>query len=314
VCNLDSGYLAGELRSRGKYINELEATVQDLFNVKHAIAVNSGTSGLWCAVAALTQNMLCRLGSFLHGEVIVTGFSMSASAIIPLHFGLKPVFADIEPDYFCLDVNSIAAKITPKTVGIIVVDLFGMPYDVEAINSLAQKNNLWVVEDAAQAIGAMYKDRYAGTLGDIGVLSFNEHKHISCGEGGMCLTNSTALAHTLRCLMNHAEMKISLPGMNMRLTENAAMKVLGRLKYLPETLNRYVERSSYFFMPVRDNCKSVYYKCHTLQPILKSTHGLKKGYVQPIYQLPIFQKAGYAYSQLPTTEYVAENIWVTEGV
>jgi dTDP-4-amino-4,6-dideoxygalactose transaminase len=114
--------------------------------------------------------------------------------------------------------------------------------------------------------------------------------------------------------MNHAEMKINIPGMNMRLTENAAYKVLQQLKYLPDILSRYIERSSYFDIPVRDYCTSVYYKCYALQPTLKSTHGLKKGYVQPIYQLPIFQKAGYAYSQLPATEYIAENIWVSEGV
>ncbi|MCP4706586.1 MAG: DegT/DnrJ/EryC1/StrS family aminotransferase, partial [candidate division Zixibacteria bacterium] len=157
----------------GEQVRALETEWAEYFGSKHAIAVNSCTSGLYCAVGAA--------GIEMGDEVIVSPYTMSASATAALIYNAVPVFADIEEDYFCLDVNSIEERITERTRAIIVVDIFGLPYDVEQINALAQKHDLVVIEDCAQAPGAKYKDKFAGTLGDIGIYSLNYHKHIHSG-------------------------------------------------------------------------------------------------------------------------------------
>ena len=124
---------------------------------KHAIAVNSCTSGLYAAVGAL------ELGP--GDEVIVSPFTMSASAVAPLIYGAIPVFADVEPDLFCLDPASVREKITPRTKAIIPVDIFGQPYDVEAIGAIADEFGLKVIEDCAQAPMSKFGDRFSGRLG-----------------------------------------------------------------------------------------------------------------------------------------------------
>ena len=191
---LDSGILSGfqgnwsDAFYGGPEIKALETEWAAYFGVKHAITCNSATSGLWLACAAIS------LGA--GDECIVSPYSMTCSASIPLHFGAKPVFADIEKSYYCLDPASVEAAITERTKAIIVVDIFGQPYAADEINAIAEKyskkygHKIHVIEDAAQAIGAKYKGKHAGTLGDIGVFSLNFHKHISCGEGGVVVTDN----------------------------------------------------------------------------------------------------------------------------
>lgn len=145
----------------GPEVQAFEGEWAEYFGVKHAIAVNSCTSGLYCAVGAV--------GTEPGEEIIVSPYTMAASATAPLVYNAVPVFADIEEDCFCLDPRSIEARITPRTRAIIVVDIFGLPYDADAINAIAKKHGLYVIEDNAQAPGALHKGRFAGTLGDIGV-------------------------------------------------------------------------------------------------------------------------------------------------
>lgn len=291
---IDSGILSGYRGSFGPWffggeeIKALEKEWAEYFHVKHAIACNSATSGLWlaCAASGLQGHKLMMLDELWHGEdcepdeIIVSPYSMTCSASIPLHFGAEPVFADIEPDYFCLDPKSIESKITPRTKAIIVVDLFGQPYDADAINAIAKKHGIMVIEDAAQACGAKYKGKYAGTLGDIGVYSLNVHKHIQCGEGGIVVTNDDKLAMKIRMAMNHAESVmndidrqttdelkdsyseglISLVGMNLRMTELSAAVAREQLKKLSAILAIYQENAKYFNVKVRPGCESAYYK------------------------------------------------------
>jgi dTDP-4-amino-4,6-dideoxygalactose transaminase len=224
----------------GEEVKSLEKEFASKFKAKYAIACNSATSGLQIACGAV--------GLAPGDEVVVTPWSMSCSATAPLLYNAIPVFADIEEDYYCLDYNSIKERITSKTKAIIIVDLFGQPYDVGMINQLAKENNLMVIEDAAQAIGSkikqnedsppFYNTKYAGTFGDIGVFSFNYGKHITCGEGGMIVTDNESLAMRCRLIMNHAEAVINgmhtcyqpsnikdfnidnnMLGFNMRMTE-----------------------------------------------------------------------------------------------
>ncbi|HQF92382.1 MAG TPA: DegT/DnrJ/EryC1/StrS family aminotransferase, partial [Synergistaceae bacterium] len=179
---IDSGVLSGFIAGwhenfwGGPEVRALEEEWAAHFRVKHAIAVNSATSGLMAAVGAV--------GVEPGDEVIVPPYTMSATAVAPLVWNAVPVFADLEPRGFCLDPVSVEARITPRTRALMAVDIFGHPYDADAINALARKYGLAVIEDCAQAPGATYRGRFAGTLGNLGVFSLNFHKHIHCGEGG----------------------------------------------------------------------------------------------------------------------------------
>ena len=153
VCRvIDSGVLSRYLGTwheqfyGGIEVQALEKEWAEYYRVKHAIAVNSATSGLICAIGAI--------GIEPGDEIIVAPWSMCISATAPLFYGGIPVFADIEPDCFCLDPASIEARITPQTKAIIVVDLFGQPHNSDAINSIAKKHGIFVIEDCAQAPGA----------------------------------------------------------------------------------------------------------------------------------------------------------------
>src|SRR5574344_13645 len=187
----------------GNHVQSLEKEWSKTFNVKHAIAVNSATSALYCAVGAIETEPF--------DEIIVSPYTMSASATAPLLYNAIPVFADVEPDCFCLDINSIEKKITEKTRAIIVVDILGQVYNQE-INKLAKKYGLKVIEDCAQAPYGKYKDKFSGTLGDIGIYSLNYHKHIHCGEGGIIVTNDDELANKLCLIRNHAEAVVEAKG------------------------------------------------------------------------------------------------------
>lgn len=230
----------------GPEVRDLEQKWAEFFNVKHAVSVNSATSALYCAVGAI--------GTEPFDEIIVSPYTMSASATAPLIYNAIPVFADIEKDYFCLDVKSIESKITEKTKAIIVVDIFGQPYDADKINALAKKYNLKIIEDCAQAPYAKLHGHFAGTLGDIGIYSLNYHKHIHCGEGGILVTNDDELADRLRLIRNHAEAVVenkgetnltNMIGFNYRMTELEAAIANSQLGKLPAIVERYQENADY---------------------------------------------------------------------
>lgn len=255
----------------GPRVIEFEKAWGAVFKAKHVISVNSNTSGLFAAVGAL--------GMGPGDEMIVSPYTMSASAVCALAYGVTPVFADIQPDIFCLDPASIEARITPRTKAILVVHIFGHPADMDPILAIAKKHNLRVIEDCAQVPLATYKGRPVGTLGDIGVFSLNYHKHIHTGEGGMITTNDDELALRLQLIRNHAETSVkelkipnllNMIGANYRLTELQAaigLTQLARLESLiaeREANCRYIsEKLSAFpgITPpvVYDNCRHSYY-------------------------------------------------------
>ena len=181
----------------GAEVQRFERDCEAYFGVKHAITVNSWTSGLIAAVGAV--------GIEPGDEVIVSPWTMCASATAILHWNAIPVFADIEPETFCLDPRSVEANITPYTKAIIAVDIFGHSADMDALMAIARKHGLKVVTDTAQAPGALYKGKFAGTLSDIGGYSLNYHKHIHTGEGGILVTDDDEFADRLRLIRNHAE-------------------------------------------------------------------------------------------------------------
>jgi perosamine synthetase len=221
----------------GEQVQAFERAWEQAFRVKHAISMNSNTSGLMAAVGAI--------GVEPGDEVIVSPWTMSASATSILIWNAIPVFADIEDRTFNLDPTSIKKNITPWTRAILVSDIFGHAADLEAIMAIAREHNLRVIEDAAQAPGALYKGRHVGTVADIGVFSLNYHKHIHTGEGGVCVTDDPVLAERLQLIRNHAEAVAgdkgvanlaNLIGFNFRLTEIAAAIGSEQLKKLPALL------------------------------------------------------------------------------
>jgi len=235
----------------GEWVRALEKQYENYFpggNI--AISVNSATSGLHIACHAI--------GLKPGDEVIVTPWSMSCSASAPLVCGATPVFADIEMDYYCLDPTSVKEKITKRTKAIIVVDLFGQGYS-EEIDNLAKEHNLYIIEDAAQAIGSDTMVGKSGTRGDIGIFSFTQGKHISAGEGGMMLTKNKSLAKRCQLLRNHAEAvqgdmyqqgeEVPFPdlfGYNMRMTEMSALVAAHETKHFfgGDGLRYIIERTN----------------------------------------------------------------------
>lgn len=181
----------------GPKVKEFERECERFFGVKHAITVNSWSSGLTAAIGAI--------GIEPGDEVIVSPWTMCATATAILHWNAIPVFADIEPVTFNLDSKSIEKTITPYTKAILVVDIFGQSADMVALRDIANRHGLKLISDTAQAPGAISQGQYAGTLADVGGYSLNYHKHIHTGEGGILVTNDDVIAERLQLIRNHAE-------------------------------------------------------------------------------------------------------------
>lgn len=240
---LDSGQLSTFSASRqgflgGRQIQAFETAFADYHGVRHAVAVNSATSGLHAAVAA------CEVGP--GDEVIVPPYTFTATATAVLHHNAIPVFADVDPITFCIDAARLEAAITPQTKAVIVVHLLGHAADMDAILAVARRHHLKVIEDCAQAPGARYKGRLVGTMGDCAVFSFQETKNMTTGEGGMIITDNPELAERARMVRNHGEAVIageprkyltSAIGWNYRMTEIEAAIGIVQLKKL-DSLNR----------------------------------------------------------------------------
>ncbi len=190
----------------GPEVQAFEKQWADICHVKHGISVNSCTSGLYAAVGAA--------GVQPGDEVIVSPYTMAASATAALVFNGVPVFADIDPKSYCLSAETIRPCITERTRAIIVVHIFGQCADMDPIMELAREHNLVVIEDCAQAPFATYKGRPAGSLGHMGVFSLNYHKHIHTGEGGMVTTNDDRLAERVQLIRNHAEAVVERKGIS----------------------------------------------------------------------------------------------------
>ena len=180
----------------GPYTKELEGKLAKYLDVKHVIGVANGTDALVIALEAL--------GIKEGDEVITTPFTFFATAEAISVIGAKPVFVDVSLDDFNIDINKLEEAITEKTKAIIPVHIFGTPADMDKINEIAKKHNLYVIEDACQAIGAKYRDKMVGGLGDIACFSFFPTKNLGTyGDGGLITTNSDEIASICRALKAH---------------------------------------------------------------------------------------------------------------
>ncbi|MGB8951793.1 MAG: DegT/DnrJ/EryC1/StrS family aminotransferase [Candidatus Aminicenantales bacterium] len=308
----------------GKKVQALERAWAEFVGAKHAVSVNSNTSGLLAAVGAA--------GVGPGDEVIVPPYTMSATATAVIGYNAIPVFADIRDDIFCLDPASVRKRITPRTKAIIAVHLFGHPADMDPLLGIAREHNLVVIEDAAQAPGGIYKGRKVGALGDMTVFSLNFHKHIHTGEGGIVTTNSDYYAERLQLIRNHGEVVvgdkgvteiINTFGFNLRLTEIQAAIGLAQLEKLPRLLEQRIANANYLSSHIGElpgiqatvvypDCKHVYY----VQPFMfdeeevgvsrdrfveaiaaelptavgQDWHLVYSGYATPLYLQPMYQQ------------------------
>ena len=238
-----SGFYAQDLSKfyGGKKVLKFEKDIKKFFKVKYAITVNSWTSGLIASIGSID----IKPGD----EIILPPFTMSACAASILHWSAIPVFADVDPKTFCLSPKSVLKKITKKTKAIMLVDITGHPSDIDSFNKIAKKYKLKIIIDAAQSIGAKYikKKKYTGTVGDVGGYSFNIHKHINTGEGGVIVTNNKNIANKAYLIRNHGENMVNkiktnnlsnLIGYNFRLGEIEAAIGIEQLKKLPKILKK----------------------------------------------------------------------------
>ena len=186
--------LNSSILSIGPKVKEFEKKLADYIGVKYAVAVNSGTSGLHLCVRSL--------GIKDGDEIITTPFSFIASANCALFERAKPVFVDIDPDTLCMDVTKIEEKITKRTKAILPVHIFGHPCEMDIILKIAKKHNLAVIEDACEALGAEYKGKKVGSLGDCGVFAFYPNKQITTAEGGIIVTDNKKIADLCKSMRN----------------------------------------------------------------------------------------------------------------
>lgn len=314
---IESGKLSGfrgcpEGQAGGYWVQKLEESSREYFKIKYAVAMNSATACLHSAVVAgisITDNK----------TFWVTPYSFSSSVSCVLMGNGFPLFRDIDKDTF----NLIPPLSESNTIP---VHLMGHPADLDSIEGP------FIIEDAAQAIGAKYKDRLVGTIEDCGVFSFNQSKQLSCGEGGMLITNNEYIYRVARAMRNHGEVSdpdLKIVGYNYRLGEIEASIVLEQFKHLDENLAYRNELAQYMtsrvkeidgLVPpvVKDYCTRHAWYTYAVRYLRKDMHRndfqkemlsrgvyFGSGYVNPLYHLPI-------YNIKDTICPVAERMWSTE--
>lgn len=227
-------------------VSALEKEWAEYCGVRYCAATNSGTSALHMAVAAS--------GVEPGDEVITPALSFLASATCILHHNAVPVFVDVDPVTFNIDPDKIEEKITKKTKAIIVVHLQGLCCDMDRIKQIAARHNLVVIEDAAQAHGALYKGRKAGTIGQMGTFSLQESKNLTCGEGGLFITDDEDIFQRATMVGRFGELvkrgikrtyRAGTLGWNYRIHEMAAALARSQLKRLDQYNAQRIENSEY---------------------------------------------------------------------
>ncbi len=231
----------------GPAVKELQLKMQEKFKVKHVIPCGNGTDALQIALMALDLKE--------GDEIITSTFTFIATAEVISLLNLKPIFVDVYPDTFGINIEQVKAKISPKTKVIIPVHLYGQTCNMEELCQIAKDNNLYIIEDTAQAINSEFTfsngdKKFAGTIGDIGTTSFFPSKNLGCfGDGGAIFTNNDTLAEKMRMIINHGS-KIKyhheIVGVNSRLDTLQAAILNVKLDYLDEYCANRQKAADYY--------------------------------------------------------------------
>lgn len=324
----------------GPKVDELERALCDYTGAKYAVAVSNGTAALHCACIAA--------GIDPGDEVITTPITFAASANCALYCGATPVFADIDPDTYNIDPESIRAHITEKTKAVVAVDFTGQVVEIEEIRKICDEYHLLFIEDAAHSIGSSYNGKMVGSLADITTFSFHPVKTVTGGEGGAVLTNrkdlydKIYLAHVHGITHDAAQMMEDHPegwyyeqvslGYNYRLTDFQSALVLSQLGKIErfkarrrQIVNRYNEAFAGVpqlivqkEIPQSDTCRHLYIlrlaldrlKCSRLEffNALAAENVQPQVHYVPVYWFPHYQKLGFQKGCCPVAEKVYEGI------
>jgi dTDP-4-amino-4,6-dideoxygalactose transaminase len=310
----------------GPMVTEFERAFAKYAKTKHAVATSSGTGALHSALAAA--------GIKQGDEVILPSFTFVATAEVVVFNRAKPVFVDIDPDTYTAVPEKIEKAITKKTRAIMPVDLYGMPADMKPIREIADKHGLKIVEDAAQAHGALYTGKPPGAFADVACWSFYGSKNMTTGEGGMLTTNSSGIEETTRVIRSHGEkqkyMSLML-GHNYHMPEMEAAIGIEQLKKLPRfvarrrqnarKLSSILEKTAKLQLPTEPEGFKCSYYLYTVK--LKNARVEKRDalveklkqegigaficYVNPIHLMPYYHK--FAKHRLPVTETVSKQVF-----
>jgi dTDP-4-amino-4,6-dideoxygalactose transaminase len=296
-----------EISSSAQSVPLFEEAFAKKFGMKHAIAVNSGGSALFLALKAL--------GIKGGDEVIVPDYTMIATAAAVSHCGATPVFVDSGENDLNIDVSKIESKITPRTKAIVPVHVYGQPCEMDGIMRIAKAHNLYVVEDAAEAHGAKYKDKLVGTFGIANCFSFHATKVITTGEGGMVTTNDDKLAYKLQHMRGYfyddeRHYWHKMISWNLRMSALEATLGLAQLERMDEIVEKkrrnfahYLERlkgiPGLTFFPERPNTFSIHWvfgflalKRDELMDFLSENGIETRTFFYPMHQQPVYQEKG----------------------
>lgn len=232
------------ISSTGKFIDRFESSFSAWCDMKYGVATSSGTTALHLA--------LVTLGIKEGDEVIVPDLTFAATINAVLYTGARPVIVDIEGDSWCISPAAINKAITDRTRAIIPVHVYGQPCDMTSIMSIARENNLYVVEDCAEAHGAEWDGKRVGSFGDISCFSFFGNKVITTGEGGMCLTNDKQLNNKMRKLRDHGMSKDrkyyhDVVGFNYRMTNMQAAIGTAQVERIDDLLSRRMDIENEYY-------------------------------------------------------------------
>ena len=306
----------------GPNVQAFEREFAGYQEVKHAIGVSDGTTAIQLVL------MACGVGA--GDEVITVSHTFIATAEAIALVGATPVFVDIDPSTYTMDVGQIEERITPHTRAIIPVHLYGQPADMDPIMEIAERHDLWVIEDACQAHGARYKGRRTGGLGHVAAFSFYFSKNLGAyGEAGMITTNDDGLAQKMRMLRDHGSSQRyhhELIGLNGRLDEIQAAVLRAKLAHLESWNEQRRANAAHYaellsdlevIVPeVADYAEHVFHlyavrvpRRDELKQYLQE-RGVGTGihYPIPCHLQPAFRSLGYRQGDLPTTEQVADEI------
>ena len=329
---IDTGWISSE----GPFVKRFEELFASYIGAEHGVAVCNGTAALEVAMAAINIKP--------EDEVIIPTFTIISCVLAVLRHGGVPVLVDVEPDTWCMDINQVKDRITPKTKAIMPVHMYGHPVDMDPVMELAEKHGLYVIEDAAEVHGAEYKGRKCGSIGHINCFSFYANKIITTGEGGMVVTDDDKLAERARLHRNlcfkagrrfyHEEL-----GANYRMTNLQAAVGVAQLERIDEFVeikrrngaayNKYLTDTEWLQGPVeKEWAKNVYWMYGI---VLDETSGLtaegftnrlkeKRIGTRPFFlgmhEQPVFHKMGlFKDERYPISERIAvQGLYLPSGL
>ncbi len=321
---LKSGTIA-----QGPKVKEFEQRFAEFIGIKNAVAVNSGTAALHCSLYAAGINK--------DDEVITVPLTFIATANVILMQGAKPVFVDVEDETFNIDPTKIEEKITKKTKAIIPIDIYGHPYDYDKVKTIADKYGLKIIEDACQAVGAEYKGKKCGTLGDISAFSFYATKNLTTGEGGMITTNNDKFAELARRFRHHGQSEQKRYeyyglGYNYRMTDICAAIGIEQMKKIQQINSTRINNAAYLskslkkingitIPTIKKGCKHVFHlytikvednfklkRDELMEYLNKKGIGCGIYYPVPLHLCAHIRKFGYKENDFPVAERLIKQV------